>query len=240
VIAKTKHSKLPVYRGRDGVIGILNTRDLFDVWSNQLRAPNPVALAFKVTNYIRRAYFVPETMLASTLLEEMRSRQLQMAIVIDEFGATVGLITLEDLLEQLVGEIWDEYDKPNFSIQAVGLDMWKVQGDLTLFEFNKAFAASITTNHATTVAGAVIEALGRQATVGEKVVIGGFEFEVMEMAGQAVSKLHVQRERKVSDLTPVSTPPVADLKEVDLTPVSKPPAADPKEKPSRSESEPKA
>jgi putative hemolysin len=193
VIAKTKHSKLPVYRGRDGVVGILNTRDLFDVWSNHLKTPDPAAQPFKLSAFIRSAYFVPDSMEASTLLEEMRARQLQMAIVIDEFGATVGLITLEDLIEQLVGEIWDEYDKPNSSIQAVGPGIWHVQGELTLFEFNKAFDASVQCQHCTSIAGAVIEKLGRQPNVGEQLAFSGFEFEVLEIKRHTISRLQVKR-----------------------------------------------
>ena len=196
VVTRTKHSKLPVYRGgRDNVIGILNTRDLFDVWGSQVKTPPAVQQQqpFKLNALVRRAYFVPETMPASSLLEEMRARQLQMAMVIDEFGATVGLITLEDLIEQLVGDIWDEYDKPNPAIEAFGLGMWKVHGDLTLFEFNKAFAANLTSGHSTTIAGVVIETLGHQAAVDETVIVAGFEFVVLELTGHAIAKLQVTR-----------------------------------------------
>jgi CBS domain containing-hemolysin-like protein len=191
VICQTKHSKLPVYRG-DTVIGILNTRDLFDVWSTHLKSTGTPPV-FKLNANMRKAYFVPVRMQASALLEEMKERRLQMAIAVDEFGTTVGLITLEDLIEQLVGEIWDEYDKPSSAIQAVGENTWHVQGELTLFEFNKAFEVHIACSHCTTVAGAVIEALERQPNIGETASMGGFSLRVLEMNGPAITKLEVKR-----------------------------------------------
>jgi len=191
VICQTKHSKLPVYRG-DTVIGILNTRDLFDLWQDHLK--NPGALpAFKLNAYMRKAYFVPVRMHAGNLLEEMKERRLQMAIAVDEFGTTVGLITLEDLIEQLVGEIWDEYDKPSNAVEAKDKDTWHVQGELTLFEFNKAFEVRIACTHCTSVAGAVIEALDRQPNIGETVSMGGFSFRVLEAKGPAITKLEVKK-----------------------------------------------
>jgi len=196
-IAKTKHSKLPIYKGTEGVIGILNTRDLFEVMGNILKSP-AAAATFKTTQFMRTAYFVPDSMQASVLLEEMRERRLQMAIVLDEFGAVVGLITLEDLVEQLVGEIWDEYDRPNVHIQAVGIGAWQILGEVTLFEFNKAFGCEIECQHCTSIAGAVIERLGQQPTEGDKVSFAGFDFEVIEMKGHAVVKLRVSRSNELS------------------------------------------
>jgi CBS domain containing-hemolysin-like protein len=201
IVSKTKHSKLPVYRqSRDAVIGILNTRDLFELWQARLKAVDArtmspqTAAPFKLSAYIRQAYFAPETMLASTLLEVMKARRLQMSIVVDEFGMTVGLITLEDLIEQLVGEIWDEYDTPNNGIEILGPDTWRIQGELTLFEFNKTFGADIScAMHCTTIAGAVIEALDHQPTLDESIVLSGFQFTVSDMRGPAVTKLDVKR-----------------------------------------------
>jgi CBS domain containing-hemolysin-like protein len=201
IVTKTKHSKLPVYRStRDGVVGILNTRDLFELWQARLKvlesqSGSPLAQApFKLSAYIRQAYFAPESMLASTLLEVMKARRLQMAVVVNEFGTTVGLITLEDLIEQLVGEIWDEYDTPGNGIEILGTDKWRVPGEMTLFEFNKTFGAEVTcAMHCTTIAGAVIEALDHQPTLGETAETAGFQFTVDDMRGQAITKLEVRR-----------------------------------------------
>lgn len=215
VASRTKHSKLPVYRvSRDNVIGILNTRDLHDLFYAYLKArvqpgnaatagTNPPAGAaqgaapvkpFRLADYVRKAYFVPDTMLASTLLEQMKERKLQMAVVIDEFGATVGIVTLEDLLEQLVGEIWDEYDAPGAGIEQVDENTWQVPGDLTIFEFNKFFGVTLSCEtHCVTIAGLVIEALDRQPDGGETAELQGFKFTILEIKNRAVFRLAVQR-----------------------------------------------
>jgi len=204
VAARTKHGKLPVFRhSRDNVIGILNTRDLHDLFYAHLKARSEVGSvaanritpkAFRLSDYVRKAYFVPDTMLASTLLEQMKERKLQMAVVVDEFGATVGIVTLEDLLEQLVGEIWDEYDSPGAGIEQVGEQTWHVPGDLTIFEFNKFFGAELSCEtHCVTVAGLVIEALDRQPDGGESVDLHGYKFTILEIKNRAVFRLAVQR-----------------------------------------------
>ncbi len=220
VASRTKHSKLPVFRNsRDNVIGILNTRDLHDLFYAHLKAraqtgsgaatgsaqtgsaqitPKP----FRLSDYVRKAYFVPDTMLASTLLEQMKERKLQMAVVIDEFGATVGIVTLEDLLEQLVGEIWDEYDSPGAGIEQVSENAWHIPGDLTIFEFNKFFGSGLSCEtHCVTVAGLVIEALDRQPDGGESIQVNGYTFTILEIKNRAVFRLAVQR--------PDGAPPLA-------------------------------
>jgi CBS domain containing-hemolysin-like protein len=123
---------------------------------------------------------------------------------VDEFGTTVGLITLEDLIEQLVGEIWDEYDKPSSAIEAVGDKTWRVQGELTIFEFNKNFEARIACTHCTSVAGAVIEVLDRQPEIGETVSLAGFSFRVLETKGAAITKLEVKQLEPADERAPAA------------------------------------
>jgi len=212
VVCKTKHTKLPVYRAGEGIIGILYTRDLFDIWLKaQPVAPNtvPTTAPFKLSASVRKAHFAPESMLAATLLQELKTKRLQMAIVVDEFGTAVGMITLEDLVEQLVGDIWDEYDTPNAGIEKVDENAWRVQGEVTLFEFNKALGAEVSCSvHCTTVAGAVIDALDHHPSVGESITIGGFVFTVQEMRGAAIYRLEVKRESQEPLTAPVSGEPL--------------------------------
>ncbi|MBC7996903.1 MAG: HlyC/CorC family transporter [Leptolyngbya sp.] len=217
VASRTKHSKLPVFRhSRDNVIGVLNTRDLHDIFYAHLKAQSqPVPLTqkpvkpFRLGDYLRKAYFVPDTMLASTLLEEMKERKLQMAVVIDEFGATVGIVCLEDLLEQLVGEIWDEYDSPGAGIEQIAEETWEVPGDLTIFEFNRFFGTALSCEtHCVTVAGLVIEALDRQPDGGEMIEFSGFKFTILEIKNKAIFRLGVQKiSPKVETATPLSEAP---------------------------------
>lgn len=119
VVQKTKHSRLPVYEGQiDNIVGILYTRDLFDWWSSSIaQAKGDPGLwkkqvqEFQVKKFVRKAYFVLKSAKASTLLDDLRKLKIQIAIVRDASGKAVGLVTMEDLIEELVGEIYDEYDK---------------------------------------------------------------------------------------------------------------------------------
>ena len=113
-VARTKHSKLPVYRGSiDNIVGIMNTKDLFDLWVKSL-SPNNVAhqVGFTIHKWMRPVYKVPQDTKASTLLDDLRKRRIQMAIVVDSEGKTLGMVAMEDVLERIVGEIYDEHDKP--------------------------------------------------------------------------------------------------------------------------------
>jgi len=221
VIVRTKHSKLPVYKNtKDNVVGILNSRDLFELWNAILKASPPQSVdasqskapvadlvttpamkaaisdvrAFRLSSYVRRPFFVPETTTASSLLDQMRQKKLQMAIVTDEFGATVGLLTIEDRVEQLVGEIWDEYDTPTNGFEPLADGAFKVSGEVTVFEFNKTLGTELgCQQHCTTIAGVVIEALNHQPETGETVEIDGIKFTVLEMRGRAIAFLDVRR-----------------------------------------------
>ncbi len=199
IVCRTKHTKLPVFKGNDdNVVGILNTRDLFDLWQASLRTAAAGATVsggreFRLGSLIRQAHFIPESMPASAILELMRTHNFQMAIVLDEFGGTAGLITLEDLLEQLVGEIWDEYDTPHPGVRKAGDNRWLVLGDLTLLEVNKELGTSLECALCTTVAGAVIETLGRQPEVGDSVELNGFKYTVAEINHHAVTVLEVEK-----------------------------------------------
>lgn len=208
VVSKTKHSKLPVYRGnRDNIIGILNTRDLFDWWNAALKG-GTAGKEFKLSAFVRQVHVVPAALPAGVLLEEMRVKKLQMVIVVDEFGGTAGLITLEDLVEQLVGEIWDEYDTPIPGIQKVADGHFYLAGELTLLEVNKALETEVSCDSCITIAGAVLEALGSVPKVGDNVAIADWSYTILEMNRNAVSKLEAVRlpPPAPADSTTESTP----------------------------------
>ena len=196
-IDETKHSKFPVFDSiGDRVIGLLYAKDLFETWLVTTRpggaAARPVGEDFSLRNYVRQAYVVPDTMPSGSLLEEMKSKHRQMAIVVNEFGSTVGLVTLEDLVEQLVGEIWDEFDTPLDDIRSVSKECWLVAGEVTLFEFNKRFDSKLECEgHCSSIAGYVTERLGHKARIGESVSQGRFRFKVLEKEGHAISLLEV-------------------------------------------------
>ncbi len=200
-VVDTKHGKLPVFDSIEHrVIGILNTKDLFDVWMSRFGASNggvlpvpPVLQEFRLSRFVRQAHFVPDTMQASVLLEEMKQKRLQMVMVTDEFGNTIGIVTLEDLLEQLVGDIWDEYDKPHRDIVKENEGIYRVRGDVTLFEFSKVFSHPLEYNgYCISVAGMVVEKFGRQPKIGESVSVSGYAFKVLEKEGQMISLLEIK------------------------------------------------
>lgn len=215
VISQTRHSRLPLFRnGRDAVVGILNTRELLDVLKRRLRAElRPTAKPSsappvkgnepigKLSAFIRKPFFVMEDTPAAELLEKLRSTKQQLAVVTNSGGKVVGLITQEDLLEQLVGEIHDEWDKPIEGVQKLADDHYSIDGEFTLFEFRKVFDARIISeSDALTVEGVVTHALGRPAQVGDSVEISSFRFTVMTIsAGGAISKLEVRPVPENSD-----------------------------------------
>ncbi len=203
IVHDTKHSKLPVMAwAGDEVLGVLNSKDFFEEVNKAARAAREkgadvhAALHeyFSLAGLIRQATIVPDTMRAGHLLEEMRSKHQNMVIVINEFGSMIGLVTMEDLIENLVGEIFDEYDdKPIADIRKTGEKTWVVRGEVTLFELNKFFHARFQCegNNCTTIAGLVTEAIGHRPRLGETVTIDGFAFKVLSREGQAISYIEL-------------------------------------------------
>lgn len=209
VISQTRHSRLPLFRGgRDSVVGILNTRELLDLLKRRLKAdlrPSGVKPQFtpvvkgnepigKLSAFIRKPFLVSEDMPAAELLEQLRQTKNQLAIVTNGDGKVVGLITQEDLLEQLVGEIHDEWDKPIAGVEKLADDHYAIDGEFTLFEFRKVFDVRIISeSDALTVEGVVTHALGHPPQVGDTVEISSFKFTVMTLnSSGSISKLEVR------------------------------------------------
>lgn len=195
LVSLRKHSKFPVYdRHRQKIIGILNSKDLVDIWRAGLNSQPIEKEDFHLALYIRQARFVPASMQASVLLETMKLERLQMVMVVDENEAVVGLVTLEDLVEQLVGPIWDEYDKPQIDIKRLGDGIWRISGRVTVFEFASAFGIHLDCPaHCSTVAGVVVDRLGRAPRLKDVVPVGEIVFTVAEIGdGGSISSLEVR------------------------------------------------
>jgi len=149
------HSRVPVYEGSlDVIVGILYTKDL-------LPHMEGLPAGFDLRAHLHPPYFVPESKRADMLLQEFQAKRLHMAIVVDEYGGTAGLVTLEDLLEELVGEISDEYDKPERLIQRVDAKTFRVAGKLPLEELNAVTGLKISNEGYDTVGGWVLDLFGR-------------------------------------------------------------------------------
>ncbi len=180
VIIKTGHSRFPVYEERrDNVIGILMAKDLLKLQ----RSPD-----LSLRTLLRQAFFVPESKALNDLLRDFRSNRNHIAIVIDEFGHTAGLLTLEDVLEEIVGEIEDEFDEKDgeSSIYTLADGSQRVAGDATVAAVNEAFDVMLPTARFDTIGGLVADSLGRVPRRGEAVTVGGLVFAVMLARGGAV------------------------------------------------------
>jgi CBS domain containing-hemolysin-like protein len=157
------HSRVPVFEGSiDVIVGILYTKDLLPYVATGL------PLTFDLRAHLHPPYFVPESKRADALLQEFQSKRLHLAIVVDEYGGTAGLVSLEDLLEELVGEIADEYDEPERLIQRVDDTTYRVSGKLPIEELNTVAGLAISNKDYETVGGWVLDLFGRVPHKGER------------------------------------------------------------------------
>jgi magnesium and cobalt transporter len=187
-MVETRHSRYPVIgEDRDEVIGVLLAKDLLAYVAN----PE----AFSLKNVLRPAVFVPETKRLNVLLREFRSQRNHMAIVIDEHGSVAGLVTIEDVLEQIVGEIIDEYDydEEADNIIAETATKWRVKASTEIEAFNEKFATNFSTNDADTVGGLLMHAFARVPHRGESIELAGFKFTVLRADGRRVWLATVER-----------------------------------------------
>jgi magnesium and cobalt transporter len=187
LVIDTGHSRFPVYEGqRDNVIGILMAKDLLKLQ----RAPE-----LNLRTLLRPAVFVPESKGLNELLRDFRSNRNHLAIVIDEFGNTAGLLTIEDVLEEIVGEIEDEFDDKDgeSSIYTLADGSQRVAGDAAIRAVNDAFAARLPADDFDTIGGLVAHELGRVPRRGESVALAGLLFSVMLTRGGAVRWFKVTR-----------------------------------------------
>jgi putative hemolysin len=157
------HSRVPVYEGTiDAIIGVLYSKDL-------LRHLHGLPPGFELRTVLHPPYFVPESKRADALLQEFQAKKLHLAIVVDEYGGTAGLVSLEDLLEELVGEIADEYDEPERLIQALGANTFRVAGKLPIDDLNEVTGLKISNDAYDTVGGWVLDLFGRVPRTSERV-----------------------------------------------------------------------
>jgi CBS domain containing-hemolysin-like protein len=180
-------SRIPVYESdADNVVGVLYAKDLFKA----LRGGGERDLKA----LMREAYFVPEMMRVSDLLREMQKRKVHMAIVADEYGDVAGLVTLEDIIEEIVGEIADEYDVEESRILPVGTDTWRVQGKMPIWEFNELVEGKLPADQEwQSIGGLVASALGKIPEAGDEVSYNGFRFRVERVQRRRIGSVLVRR-----------------------------------------------
>jgi magnesium and cobalt transporter len=186
-VVESGHSRFPVVDGdRDDVVGILLAKDLLRA------ASGAAAKKFDMREYLRPVVFVPEAKRLDALLKEFRGNRNHMAIVVDEYGGVAGLITIEDVIEQIIGEIDDEFDvEDDQNIRAEGEKQFVVRGTTRITEFNEHFGSGFDDADVDTVAGLVMQQLGRVPRRGEAVTIGGYEFRVLRTDRRRIDSLRV-------------------------------------------------
>jgi putative hemolysin len=180
------HHRVPVYeRSLDQIVGILSVKDLLPY--HQDLPPD-----LDLRRLLAPAYFVPETKRADALLREFQAKKLQMAIVVDEYGGTAGLVTLEDILEEVVGEIRDEFEPVERLAQPIGERTYRVAAKMPIAEFNTVTGLAVPDEHFDTVAGWVLDLFGRVPHRGERVAADGVNVTVEKVHRTRILEVLVQ------------------------------------------------
>jgi putative hemolysin len=185
-VLSAPYTRYPVYRKSiDDIVGILHVRDIAAAMHDRDIA------SVQVENLVRPAARVPETKHLVELMTEFKRTSQHMAIVLDEYGAMEGIVTLEDLLEEIVGEIEDEFDAPDNALEQIDEDTIRIDGTFSIGDFNDQFAAEIPGDDYHTVAGFVFGQLGRAPEPGDEVIYNSAIFRVDSIEGQRIDRLTV-------------------------------------------------
>jgi CBS domain containing-hemolysin-like protein len=187
-IIKYGHSRLPVYEETiDNVIGVLYAKDL-------LRIRLGAGASSSIRELLRPAYFVPEAKKVDELLREMQDNGMHMAIVVDEYGGMAGLVTLEDIMEEIVGEIRDEYDQSEEALyQQISPDEFLIQGRMDLDDVNELLGTHYSKEVADTLGGFIYGEMGRVPVGGEQVSVEGWTLTVEQISGRRIRKVRTRR-----------------------------------------------
>jgi len=181
-------TRIPIYRENpDQIIGVVHAKDLLEFCTR------PRKEEVTLEKYLRPVYFIPESKLIVDLLPEFQKRKAHMAMITDEFGTIRGLITLEDILEEIVGEIDDEYDLEQDEVEILDQDRVLVHARVDIEKIEEHFNIEFPEGPYESIGGLVIHALGRLAVVGENIDVYGFRFEVKSASDRHLKKIKISR-----------------------------------------------
>jgi magnesium and cobalt transporter len=198
IVVETRHSRFPVIgESKDDVIGILLAKDLLNYYTS----PD----AFTLRDTLRPAVFVPESKRLNVLLREFRANRNHIAIVVDEYGGVSGLVTIEDVLEQIVGDIEDEYDfdESEDDIIPEANGKFRVKSKTEIADFNQQFGTAFADDELDTVGGLVVRAFGRLPKRGETTTMEGLRFRVLRADSRRLHTLQVERVAPPPPIEPV-------------------------------------
>jgi CBS domain containing-hemolysin-like protein len=187
VVMQAGHSRIPVYQETiDNIVGILYAKDLLQYWRDDTSS-------LELRNILRNVYYIPETKKVDELLQEFQQRKVHIALVVDEYGGTAGLVTIEDILEEIVGEIQDEYDSEEAFMEVINEDEIIFNGRMDLDDVNHIMGLELPTDRSDTLGGLVYSNLGRVPVVGDKVRIENVEITVLSVVRRQIKKVKVVR-----------------------------------------------
>ena len=192
-VIETAHSRFPVIDGnKDNIIGILLAKDLLRYYAGE---------EFEVRDMLRPAVFVPESKRLNVLLRDFRSNRNHIALVVDEYGGVCGMVTIEDVLEQIVGEIEDEYDfdEDEDNIIPVGKGSWRIKAATEIADFNTVLGSDFSDEEYDTVGGLVLQAAGQLPKRGERITLGDMIFTVLRVDSRRLYSLLVERKPAETD-----------------------------------------
>jgi len=191
-IAASGHSRFPVYsESVDNVVGVLYVKDLIKVFSQHESAD--------LGKIMKKAYFIPESKRIDTLLREFKREHLHIAIAIDEYGGMSGIVCMEDIIEEIVGDIQDEFDEEQDDISSAGENMWVCQARVDLDDFNEKIGANLPAEDFDTLGGFVFDLFGKIPVKYEKVSWQDFDFIVQDMAGHRINVIKAIRRISADD-----------------------------------------
>ena len=186
-VIDSPYTRYPAYRGSlDRIAGILHVRDLFSALNERGIAQ------VRVEELLRKAPIVPETKDLGALLAEFRRDKQHMAVVVDEYSNLQGIVTLEDVIEEIVGEIEDEYDLPDESVERLDDGTIRIDGTFPIDDFNEQFGTRLPQEDYHTIAGLVFGALGRAPEEGDEVAQSGLRFHVLDVEGSRIERLQIE------------------------------------------------
>ncbi len=193
LVSKSPYSRFPIYQDTiDNIIGIVHLRDLF-CWKNN----NGEGQYEGLDQILRPVLYVPETMQVKEVFQLLQMKQFQVAIVLDEYGGTSGMVTLEDLIEEIFGDLRDEFDLDRPAIQIISDSELVIQGSAQITEINNLLKLHLPTEDVDTLSGLLTVTLGRIPTLEDKIEINGYLFSIQKMRGRAVASVIMRANKKI-------------------------------------------
>lgn len=187
------HSRLPIYQeNSDNIVGMLHVKDLLPYWHLPPDQPIPAKI-------LRQPHFVPETKKIVHLFRDLKLEKIHMAVVLDEYGGTSGLITMEDIIEEIIGEIEDEYDRQEPRLKPLDDGQVEIDARLEIEEFENYFAIEIEEKPFESVGGLIIHQLGRVPDIGQKVQFQDLEITILDADKRRIRRLLVERKGRAGD-----------------------------------------